>query len=60
MSDKPDIKQTELRRLQSIHNGMSFMLVLPKDLVTQIKAAKGDYFACIVIDDKIIAQKIGF
>jgi hypothetical protein len=42
--EKPNLKQTELRRLQSIHGGTSFMLVLPKDLVTQIKAAKGDHF----------------
>lgn len=56
--EKPDLKQTELRRLQSIHKGTSFMLVLPKDLVAQIKAAKGDYFKCSVTDDKIVAQKV--
>jgi hypothetical protein len=56
--NKSDLKQTELRRLQSIHNGTSFMLVLPKDLIAQIKAAKGDYFKCSITDDKIVAQKV--
>ncbi|HJT47617.1 MAG TPA: hypothetical protein VJ729_05490 [Nitrososphaeraceae archaeon] len=56
--EKPDLKQTELRRLQSIHKGTSFLLVLPKDLIVEIKAAKGDYFKCSVSDDKIIAQKV--
>jgi hypothetical protein len=56
--EKPDLKQTKLRRLQSIHKGTSFMLVLSKDLIAEIKAAKGDYFKCSVSDDKIIAQKI--
>jgi hypothetical protein len=39
---KPNREQGRLRRLQSLHKGTSFMLVLPKDLVAQLKAAKGD------------------
>jgi hypothetical protein len=55
---KPDLNHSEVRRLQSIHKGASFVLVLPKDLIMQIKAEKGDYFKCSVSDDKIIAKKI--
>lgn len=52
------MKQAVLRRLQSIHNGTSFVLVLPKGLIAQLKAAKGDYFKCSITDDKIVAEKV--
>ena len=55
---KPDLRHAELRRLQSIHKGTSFMPVLPKDLVAQLKAVKGDYFRFTVSEHKIVAERV--
>jgi hypothetical protein len=50
--------KTEYRKVQAIHGNSTFVLVLPKDFVSVLDIAKGDYVKCSISDNKMIVEKI--
>jgi hypothetical protein len=48
----------EYRKVQAIHGNSTFVLVLPKDFVSVLDIAKGDYVKCSISDNKMIVEKI--
>lgn len=48
----------EYRKVQAIHGNSTFVLVLPKDFVSDLDIAKGDYVRCSISDNKMIVEKI--
>ena len=55
--EKNHVNTSELRRVQSIHGETSFVLVLPKDFVRELKIAKGDYLKCRIVNDELVIKK---
>ncbi len=62
MDYKDDIDNSqnkiEYRKVQAIHGNSTFVLVLPKDFVSVLDIAKGDYVKCSISDNKMIVEKI--
>jgi hypothetical protein len=58
--DTENLKQSrsEYRKVQAIHGNSTFVLVLPKDFVSVLEIAKGDYVKCSISDNKMIVEKI--
>ena len=50
--------QIELRKVQTIHGNSTFVLVLPKDFISVLNIAKGDYVKCKIYDNKLIVEKM--
>ena len=50
--------KTEYRKVQAIHGNSTFVLVLPKDFVSILDIAKGDYVKCSVSENRIIVERI--
>lgn len=48
----------EYRKVQAIHGNSTFVLVLPKDFVSVLDIAKGDYVKCSILENKIVVEKI--
>jgi hypothetical protein len=51
-------KKIEYRKVQAIHGNSTFVLVLPKDFVSVLNIAKGDYVKCSISDNKMVVEKI--
>jgi antitoxin component of MazEF toxin-antitoxin module len=49
--------QTELRKVQTIHGNSTFVLVLPKDFVSVLNIAKGDYVKCNILNNQLLIEK---
>jgi antitoxin component of MazEF toxin-antitoxin module len=58
MEDIEIRKQQELRKIQAIHGNTTFVLVLPKDFIAELKIAKGDYVKCRVSNKQLIVEKV--
>lgn len=56
--DNSNQNKIEYRKVQSIHGNSTFVLVLPKDFVSVLNIAKGDYVKCSISDNKMIMEKI--
>jgi antitoxin component of MazEF toxin-antitoxin module len=52
--------QTELRKVQTIHGNSTFILVLPKDFVSKLNFAKGDYVKCKILNNQLLIEKAEF
>lgn len=50
-------EETELRKVQTIHNDRTFVVVLPKNFVTKLKVTKGDYVKCRLSDGQLILER---
>jgi hypothetical protein len=57
MDNISNTKQTELRKVQTIHGERSFILCLPKDFIAELKIAKGDYVICKIVDNSLVVKK---
>lgn len=58
LDNKDKQTEKEIRRIQTIHGNSTFILVLPKDLVTELKIAKGDYVKCFIENECLVVAKI--
>jgi hypothetical protein len=56
-SISPTTNQKELRKIQTIHGERSFVLCLPKDFVSELNIAKGDYVRCSISNNQLIIEK---
>ncbi len=52
------IDRSEIRKIQAIHGNSTFILVLPKDFVSALNIAKGDYVKCKVSDNQLIVERV--
>jgi hypothetical protein len=58
MEKSHDTNQIELRKVQAIHGDSTFVLVLPKDFVSVLNIAKGDYVKCKILNNQLIVEKM--
>jgi antitoxin component of MazEF toxin-antitoxin module len=56
--DNSNQNKIEYRKVQAIHGNSTFVLVLPKDFVSVLNIAKGDYVRCSISDNKMMVEKI--
>jgi hypothetical protein len=56
--DNSGQNKIEYRKVQAIHGNSTFVLVLPKDFVSVLNIAKGDYVRCSISDNKMMVEKI--
>lgn len=56
--DNLNPNKIEYRKVQAIHGNSTFVLVLPKDFVSVLEIAKGDYVKCSISDNRIIVERI--
>ncbi len=49
--------QTEIRKLQGIHGNSTYTIVLPKEFVSILNLAKGDYLKCRISDHQLMIEK---
>jgi len=49
--------QTEIRKLQVIHGNSTYTIVLPKEFISILNLAKGDYLKCRVSNQQLIIEK---
>jgi antitoxin component of MazEF toxin-antitoxin module len=52
------IDRLEIRKIQAIHGNSTFILVLPKEFVSQLNIAKGDYVKCKVSDNQLVIERV--
>jgi antitoxin component of MazEF toxin-antitoxin module len=52
--------QTEIRKLQGIHGNSTYTIVLPKEFISILNFAKGDYLKCRVSNQQLIIEKAEF
>lgn len=52
--------QTEIRKLQGIHGSSTYTIVLPKEFISILNLAKGDYLKCRVSNPQLIIEKAEF
>jgi hypothetical protein len=50
-------KRAELRRIQTIHNGTTYVLAIPRAYVDVLQIAKGDYVKRWVSENLLLVQK---
>ena len=55
--DSQDQNKIEYRKVQAIHGNSTFVLVLPRDFVSMLNIAKGDYVKCKVKDNQLIVER---
>ena len=51
-------EKIEFRKIQAIHGNSTFILVLPKEFVSQLNIAKGDYVKCKVSDNQLVIERV--
>jgi|GEM_PF-3614934 len=51
---------TKVRKVQPIHGNTSFVLVIPKEFVAELKISKEDYVTCTLVDDSFVVKKAQF
>jgi antitoxin component of MazEF toxin-antitoxin module len=51
-------EKIEFRKIQAIHGNSTFILVLPKDFVSALNIAKGDYVKCKVVDNQLVVERV--
>ena len=56
LSDQRQNK-AELRRIQTIHNGTTYVLAIPRAYVNVLQIAKGDYVKCGLSEIRLLVQK---
>jgi hypothetical protein len=49
--------KAELRRIQTIHNGTTYVLAIPRAFVDVLQIVKGDYVKCWVSENRLLVQK---
>jgi antitoxin component of MazEF toxin-antitoxin module len=54
--ENPD-KPTKVRKVQPIHGDSSFVLVIPKEFVEELKISREDYVKCTLVDDSLVIKK---
>ena len=47
----------KIRTMQAIHGERTFVLCIPKDFISELKIAKGDYVKCWVVSNRLIVEK---
>jgi hypothetical protein len=57
MDNISNTKQTELRKIQTIHGERSFVLCLPKEFIDDLKIVKGDYVKCRIKNNQLVVEK---
>lgn len=50
-------KPRKLHRMQAIHGERTFVLCVPKDIIAELKIAKGDYVKCWISNKQLIVEK---
>ena len=51
-------RPTILRKLQTVHHDRCFLLVVPKNLISQLRIAKGDYIKYSLSDsNKLVLER---
>jgi len=58
--NQDQINQTEIRKVQAIHDNSTFTLVLPKDFVSILNLSKGDYVKCRISSNQLVIEKAEF
>ena len=52
--------RNEIRKLQGIHGNSTYTIVLPKEFISILNLAKGDYLKCRVSNQQLIIEKAEF
>jgi hypothetical protein len=52
-------KQTtaEIRKIQAIHGNQTYVLVVPREFISNMKIAKGDYVKCSIHGEQLVVEK---
>lgn len=50
-------EKAHVRKLQTLGDGRSFLLIIPKNFTTELGLTKGDYVRCSVDGTRIILEK---
>ena len=48
---------TKVRKVQPIHGNTSFVLVIPKEFVADLKISSEDYVKCTLVGDSLVVKK---
>jgi antitoxin component of MazEF toxin-antitoxin module len=46
-----------MRKIQPIHGSSSFVLVIPKEFVADLKISSEDYVKCTLVGDSLVVKK---
>jgi hypothetical protein len=49
--------QVRMRKIQPIHGSSSFVLVIPKEFVADLKISSEDYVKCTLVGDSLVVKK---
>ena len=49
--------QVRMRKIQPIHGSSSFVLVIPKEFVADLKISSEDYVKCTLVGDSLVIKK---
>lgn len=48
----------KIHKIQSIHGNSTFILVIPKDFISELGIEKGDYVSCAIEKESIVITKV--
>lgn len=58
MRNSENKEKIRIRRIQAIHGERTMVLCIPRDFISDLQIAKGDYVKCIVNDkEQLVVEK---
>jgi hypothetical protein len=54
----PSLSDKQIRKIQTIHGNSTFILVVPKDFISELGIEKGDYVTCAIEQERIVITKV--
>lgn len=55
-----NLSKPEIRKVQAIHGVRTLVLCIPRDFISEMQIAKGDYVKCTINRNKLIVEKAEF